>query len=206
MVKRPAPPPTERLGIRGYARHRKVSHTAVEKAIETGRLQDCLTRGTPSKRYPKGRVLIDPAVADQEWDRRTDATQQREKHRAAAAAPVAPTLFDTGTPDHTAALEDKGNGPPSPKAADANARRLYFEAKLAELRWQERAGELVHAERVQLHGTRAGQAIQQELTQLSARHAAELAAETNAARCREILDGAVERIIRVVQEAIAEPL
>ena len=44
-----------RLTIRGYARHRGVSHTAVRKALAAGRI----TAG------PDG--SIDPVLADQEW-------------------------------------------------------------------------------------------------------------------------------------------
>jgi hypothetical protein len=47
------------LSQRAYAAHRGVSHTAVQKAIQSGRIST----------LPDGR--IDPAVADQAWDRNT---------------------------------------------------------------------------------------------------------------------------------------
>jgi hypothetical protein len=47
------------ISIRAYARHRGVSHTAVEKAIAAGRIST----------QPDGG--IDPAVADVEWEHNT---------------------------------------------------------------------------------------------------------------------------------------
>lgn len=81
---------------RAYARRRGVSHTAVQKAIESGRLADCLR-----KRAGGRGVLIDPVVADDEWDRATDPAQQRET-KAGGRPPTEPEtpgpLF-TGEPD-----------------------------------------------------------------------------------------------------------
>lgn len=51
------------LSIRAYARHRGVSHVAVKKAIDTGRI-------TP---LPDG--TIDPVQADAEWARNTDRSR-----------------------------------------------------------------------------------------------------------------------------------
>jgi hypothetical protein len=47
------------VSIRAYARHRGVSHTAVEKAVAAGRISTLPDGG------------IDPAVADVEWERNT---------------------------------------------------------------------------------------------------------------------------------------
>ena len=53
------------LSIRGYARHRKVSHTAVRKALAMGRI----TAGADG--------TIDPAVADQQWATSTNLSKPR---------------------------------------------------------------------------------------------------------------------------------
>jgi hypothetical protein len=53
------------LSIRAYARHRGVSDAAVRKAIKTGRITQ----------EPDG--TLDPAKADAQWQRHTDASQQR---------------------------------------------------------------------------------------------------------------------------------
>ncbi len=67
------------LSIRAYARHRGVSHVAVKKAIDTGRI-------TP---LPDG--TIDPVAADAQWaanttpTRRSVAAEPREVPQAPAA-------------------------------------------------------------------------------------------------------------------------
>jgi hypothetical protein len=63
------------LSIRGYARHRRVSHEAVRKAIAAGRIV-VGADGT-----------IDPAVVDRTWQERT-AT--RMPPPGTPAAPTAP--------------------------------------------------------------------------------------------------------------------
>lgn len=57
--------PIEPLSLRAYARHRGVSHEAVRKAIETGRLAVSITRvdGQPQ--------ICDAELADLEWEENT---------------------------------------------------------------------------------------------------------------------------------------
>lgn len=65
------------LSQRQYALHRGVSHTAVGKAVRSGRIT-LLPDGT-----------IDPAIADRQWSAETDPTKQRESHGASGASPRA---------------------------------------------------------------------------------------------------------------------
>jgi hypothetical protein len=73
------------LSIRAYARHRGVSHVAVKKAIDTGRI-------TP---LPDG--TIDPVVADAQWaanttpTRRSVADEPSDKPTPQVSAPVRKT-------------------------------------------------------------------------------------------------------------------
>lgn len=48
-------------GIRAYARHRGITHRAVQVAVDRGRLDASVTR------TEDGRVVIDFALADAEW-------------------------------------------------------------------------------------------------------------------------------------------
>ena len=70
------------LSIRAYARHRGVSDTAVHKAIKAGRIT------------PETDGSIDPANADRQWDRNTDATQQRETASKLRSAPKSVVMSD----------------------------------------------------------------------------------------------------------------
>jgi hypothetical protein len=113
-----------------YAKQRGVSGRAVRKAIATGRLvQGAFREG--------GRWKIDPAVADQEWQRNTAPQFQRENKSG-------------GRPSrkNAAAPRETGSPPPPPPAqgpsqAQAMALRTAYQAKLLELDLKERQGLLV---------------------------------------------------------------
>lgn len=67
------------LSQRQYAAHRGVSHTAVAKALATGRISA----------EPDG--TIDPVKADLQWDEATDPAKQRGAHAKELAATMAST-------------------------------------------------------------------------------------------------------------------
>jgi hypothetical protein len=87
------------LSIRAYARHRGVSHVAVKKAIDAGRIT------------PEADGTIDPEQADRQWEQNTatprkpaavprlaaPAEAPRSPARETAAEPVAPPLSAGGT-------------------------------------------------------------------------------------------------------------
>ena len=85
------------LSIRAYARHRGVSHVAVKKAIDTGRIT------------PQADGTIEPNRADLEWAQNTVAARKPVAAKTASPAaepirpasapvePVAPTLSAGGT-------------------------------------------------------------------------------------------------------------
>lgn len=85
------------LSIRAYARHRGVSHVAVKKAIDTGRIT------------PEADGTIEPNRADLEWAQNTVAARKPVVAKTASPAtepvrpasapvePVAPTLSAGGT-------------------------------------------------------------------------------------------------------------
>ena len=136
------------LSIRGYARHRGVSHTAVRKALGAGRI-------TPS---PDG--AIDPVAADEQWATATNLTKPRNsvtgvpKMRRAPGAPPKP-LGVPGVEDGVASQPDEGGAPRlvSSYAASRAAREAYL-ARLAKLDFEERSGKLVDADQVraQIYG------------------------------------------------------
>ena len=88
------------LSIRAYARHRGVSHVAVKKAIDTGRIS------------PDADGTIDPVRADRDWEQNTASPRKsstapkmrapvpetpRQVAREATAEVVTPTLSAGGT-------------------------------------------------------------------------------------------------------------
>ena len=113
-----------------YAKQRGVSGRAVRKAIASGRLvQGAFREG--------GRWKIDPAVADQEWQRNTAPQFQRENKGGGRkpAAVKAPASAPASSAD--AAM------PKVPSQAQAAAVRTMYQARLLELDLKERQGLLV---------------------------------------------------------------
>ncbi len=77
------------LSIRAYARHRGVSHVAVKKAIDSGRI------------HPGTDGTLDPEQADQEWEQNTTGTRQsapQGKELPQASSALRPPLRDPATP------------------------------------------------------------------------------------------------------------
>ncbi|MBF0325524.1 MAG: elements of external origin [Alphaproteobacteria bacterium] len=106
------------LSVREYARRRGVSHTAVRKAVQTGRIPQ----------EPDG--TIDPVKADAAWDARTDPARKTPSAPAsatiAAPPPVAPGPKPTASPP-----------PPAPSGATfAQARTMHEVAKAQKARLQ----------------------------------------------------------------------
>lgn len=114
------------LSFRAYARHRGVSHVAVQKAIRAGRI--------PVE--PDG--TIDPAKADAAWARSTEPGRSRAKPEK--LKPVA----DAAVGSVRETLKEQGL-PASGSVTFVRARTAHEIAKahLARLRLQERKGELV---------------------------------------------------------------
>ena len=90
------------MSRRQYAAHRGVSHTAVSKAVRTGRIS-VLEDGT-----------IDPEQADREWAAQTDPSKQRGEHAQALAAQTA-----ASTSRASAAAPEAERKPVSRAALDA---------------------------------------------------------------------------------------
>lgn len=115
--------------LRAYARHRGTSAVSVLRAIRKGRLKASLVHDA------KGHAKIaDPALADAEWAANTDLSRapgyvrERADRRVAAHAPAEPASVDLTEPL---------------SLTEASAREKAWKAKLAELDYRKKNGELV---------------------------------------------------------------
>ena len=88
------------LSIRAYARHRGVSHVAVKKAIDTGRISQ-LPDGT-----------IDPVVADAQWAANTTPTRRSVTAEARETPQVSVSAREI--PQASAKVVRDAPEPPSP--------------------------------------------------------------------------------------------
>lgn len=133
------------LSLRAYAKHRKVSLKAVQKAIETGRIR--------TVKDDNGRAKINPEDADRRWAALTDPSKQR-----GIPEPVGMTtsdgedvdpdaMDDPQSGDYSASEAALGEKPPAYMLSKA-MREAYL-ARIAKLNFRARAGELVEVKEIQ---------------------------------------------------------
>ena len=135
---------------------------------------------------------LDPTAADAQWARNT---------RVRAGSKPADSA-NLGAPGGTAAAGDGTT--PTREDNDAywavKARREKAEADMAELKLAEQRAELVRVSAVRsAYATRAA-ALRESILQIPARLAAVLAAETDHARCHDLLQAELHQVLAQLQE------
>jgi hypothetical protein len=160
------------LSIRAYARHRGVSHVAVKKAIDTGRI-------TP---LPDG--TIDPVAADAQWaanttpTRRSMAAEPREASQAPAAA--------RDIPQASAKMVREAAEPPTPALSTGGTSLLQartvnevVKAQTNKVRLARLKGELVDRSQAVAHVFKLARAERDAWLNWPARISAQMAAGLN---------------------------
>jgi hypothetical protein len=117
------------LSIRAYARHRGVSHVAVKKAIDSGRIT------------PEADGTLDPARADAEWARNTVPVRQAAKVGTAVkpAAAESPRARPQESPEAAAPALSTGGA----SLLQARTVNEVVKAQTNKLRLAQLKGELV---------------------------------------------------------------
>lgn len=131
------------MSQRAYARHRGVTHRAVQKAVADGRIK--LVDGK-----------IDAAQADRDWKRNTDESKPlnsvsgNPKHRkVSAGAPQAP-VGGRQEASESPASGSQGAGGSGPDFATSRAIREAYLARLARLEYETKSGQLVKIDEVKV--------------------------------------------------------
>lgn len=196
-------PPPGSMGIRAYAKRRTeaghpISHTAISKAIASGRIAAAVWRDE------KGRPFIMPELADDLLDENTDPSAQRENRKGGRPAEdQGDGLFAEGGPE---AESVRTPGPADERDAPnvaynrSRAARETFEAQLARLKFLRETGEYVRAEVVKARCENAGIQLRDALRNIPARIAGELAAETNAIKIEERLTDEIDLALQGLAE------
>lgn len=159
-----------------YARHRGCSRVAVGKAVKSGRIS--LVNG-----------LIDPVVADMQWQANSRA--RVSAHGEPAQATLLHTSAQTGAPEQ----------PSLDSYTVSRNRREAAEAERAELSLAEEKGELIRVEAVKgalgvlFAGTRDA------LLQIPARLASLLAAESVPATVQNLLHAEIHQALQQLATA-----
>jgi len=153
------------LSKSAYARHRGCDEKAVRKAIAEGRI-------TPIVR--EGRELIDPVVADIQWEQNTRARvdSQRPSSSAGQGKEVAGT--DQGREAYN----------------DARTRREAAEADLAELNLAKELGRVIDRDRAVAITVSAFRLLRDGGMVMGRKLASQLAAMTDSREIQLLIDGA----------------
>ncbi len=139
------------MSQRAYARRRGLVHSAVQRAVQSGRIST-LANGQ-----------IESDVADAEWTQNSNVRIGRRHHSSDADVPSA-VQYER-----------------------ARAIREHYQARLAKLEFEQKVGSLVPKDEVQIAAFNEFRIHRDAMLNLPDRLAAMLAAETEPARCHEIL-------------------
>jgi len=186
----------EGLSIRGYARHRGVSHTAVRKALASGRIT-ASDDGT-----------IDAALADEEWATSTNLSKPRNSVIGVLKAPrrelVSPRPVGGPVDEAPSSLPagSGGAGRLASSYADSRAARESYLARLAKLEFEERSGKLVDADDVRAQVFALGRRMRDAMVTLPDRLAPVLVGQSDQAVIHKLL---TEEILSVLSELSAAP-
>jgi hypothetical protein len=164
----------ELLTVTAYARHRR------ERGLPGGALNAVQT-AIKSRRISlierDGKVLIDPAVADDEWERNTDHAKVRGARAGSA---------------HTSGDDDPGS------FMAWKTLREKHEAEMAAMRAQQMRSELVRTDDVRRHLVGSLRTLRAAVDALPDRLAPLLAAEADALKIRALLKVELDEVLAEV--------
>ncbi len=157
------------MSQRAYARQRGVAVYAVQVAIKTGRISTT----------PDGQV--DSDVADREWaaNTRKDPPKVKVNSRRQPDDDADPSGDSFGVSQYT----------------KARAVREHYLARLAKLEFEEKVGSLVSRDEVRVAAYNTFRQYRDHILSIPDRIAAMLAAESDEAKCYQILSGEIRKAL-----------
>lgn len=199
---------TELLSQLAYAKRRGCTHAAVAKAIKSGRLAKCIHRDA------KGKITIDPGIADQEWAANTNEAKQSfksesqsvgviataESSPAAGESKSAPrvtakrqlTDFDA----HAAAQAEDDQQ----SFSDARALKEHYLSLLAQLEYETKSGKLIDAQEARQAAFGAARKARDMLLTIADRLAPVVAGIDNQFECHQAISREVQRVCNELTE------
>jgi hypothetical protein len=124
---------------------------------------------------------IDPGVADGEWAANTKARPPAVRHQA----------------------DDDQDAFGAAQYSKARAVREHYQARLAKIDYEERIGNLVSKDEVQVAAFNTHRVIRDAMLNVPDRVAAMLAAETDEAKCHEVLSTEIRKALNEFADALA---
>jgi hypothetical protein len=173
---------TKNLSVRAYARHRGVTHRAVQLAVAAGRI----TKGRDG--------LLNPKTADAQWAANTDETKSRHsvsgnpKRRRTPGNPPLPASSDARSPIPTA-----------PSTAEtgyikARAVREGYSARLAKLDFELKSGSVISADVVKVTAFNLARRCRDMLLNIPDRIAPILAGCSDSREVHKLLTEEIQRV------------
>jgi hypothetical protein len=182
------------MNLQAYANHRKAlglrgtSHVAVINAIKGERLSP------PAVRREGSRWIIDAELADEQWATRTDPSEYGGQAGGGSRPIGIETLVQqrpaTSPPPPAAAA--KGG----PSLAVSKQVKAAYEAKLTELEYKERSGEMGNLQDVRKEAARLARQVRDLLLIVPSRNAAKVAAMSDPEDIRALLQEEIELALK----------
>lgn len=176
----------ELISQREYARRIGVSHVAVQRAVNSGRVTTVDGK-------------IDPARADREWRENTD--QSKPRNRITGRPKLARVRGEPSEPMDLGGDDSYGGTGTATGYAKARAARELYTAQLAKLHLDEQRGTLVRADEVKVGAFNMARKARDQLIALPERVAATLAATQDPLEVHRILEEEIERVCQEVADA-----
>jgi hypothetical protein len=187
----------EWISLRKFSRVRGVALSAVQKAIESGRV-------TAVKRDGSRIVAIELHQATDEWNRNTDPAQAARSGQVLGAP--APVVQPSGSPAEQLDLvagaqrEKETDGKDPHGYYEARADRERHQARLAELELLEQLGGLVSVDEMRQVTSRRYRAIRDKLLNIPDRVSAILAAEKDPNQVHAALTRELKRVLHELSD------
>jgi hypothetical protein len=176
------------ISQRAFARKMGVSHTAVQQAIASQRIT-----ATDGK--------IDAVTAEVAWRENTDQSKPRNriigdpKHRRTPDAPPVPMSLEGQSPAIGAEKASISTG-----YGRARAARELYEAQMAKLRLDKERGLLAPVDEIPVAAYNAGRRARNRLVTIPDRLTDILAATSDSAEVRRILEEAINQVCREISD------
>ena len=161
------------ISLRGYAKHRGVSHTAVQKAVASKRIK--LDRDGK----------IDVEKADRAWEANTDPAHELRSSHSEQPAPIRLQSLRDVPEEPSPGLSVSGG--PKQVYQNAKAVEASYRARLAKLEYEEKIGKLLPKDMIQQYIATFSQMVKDHALTQADRLASTMAALDDVASCHRVL-------------------
>lgn len=175
-----------------YAESRNITHSAVQKAIASGRIADAV-------KGKKGRsVLIDPVLADKLWQENTlNMHKDNVVDKISKASKENVSSLDSQSDDQN--VSDNLSKTDQKKIAEnyqkSRALREIYQAKMAQLEFEEKSKVLVRVEDVKMHAFNTARVVRDSILAIPDRIAPILANCQDEFECHRIVKEELQRCL-----------